>query len=149
MNTRVDGSVFGFWSESRNFTDGRANRGLGLSEGRVDCRLMSEDEGWNELLVEKNRSVARCWGVHQPQHEDAFWKVVEWDPEEEDVRKELEKGEEGVSYPVGQPLGVVILPFALNCLDWGIGGIDKSNEVAEESGAISNDQVKGRKRNQA
>jgi len=60
---------------------------------------MSEDEGRNELVVEKERSIASR-RIHQPQQEDAFGEVVEWDPEEKDVGKELKKREEGIGYPV-------------------------------------------------
>ena len=43
-----------------------------------------------------------------------FGQIVKWNPEEENVGEEFEKGEKGVSDPVSQPLGVVILLFAFD-----------------------------------
>ena len=45
-----------------------------------------------------------------------FGQIVKWNPEEENVGEEFEKGEKGVSDPVSQPLGVVILLFAFDRL---------------------------------
>jgi len=148
MKSGVDGRIFGVRGETRGFADGLANGALRFSEGRIDRRLVAQNEGENELVVHQQGSVVGP-RIHQPQQENAFGQIVKWNPEEEDVGEEFEKGEEGVSDPVGQPLGIVILLFAFDRLYGCISGVNKSNEIAKEGGAISNDQIQSRQSDQA
>jgi len=148
VKSSVDCRVFGVRSEARGFADSLTNGALRFPEGRVNRRLMAKNERENELVVQQQGSVVGP-RIHQPQQENAFGQIVKWNPEEENVGEEFEKGEKGVSDPVSQPLGVVILLFAFDRLYGCISGVNKSDEVAKEGGAISNNQIQCRQSDQA
>lgn len=46
---------------------------------------------------------------HEPQKDEAFGERVQWDPEEEEIAKELQDAKKGVDAPVHEPLGVIVL----------------------------------------
>jgi len=148
VKSSVDCRVFGVRGEARGFADSLTNGALRFPEGRVNRRLMAKNERENELVVQQQGSVVGP-RIHQPQQENAFGQIVKWNPEEENVGEEFEKGEKGVSDPVSQPLGVVILLFAFDRLYGCISGVNKSDEVAKEGGAISNNQIQCRQSDQA
>jgi len=148
VESSVDCRVFGVRGEARGFADSLTNGALRFPEGRVNRRLMAKNERENELVVQQQGSVVGP-RIHQPQQENAFGQIVKWNPEEENVGEEFEKGEKGVSDPVSQPLGVVILLFAFDRLYGCISGVNKSDEVAKEGGAISNNQIQCRQSDQA
>jgi len=140
MNRRTNRRVLGVRGKTRGFIDRGANGAFGFSKGHVDGVLVTQNERLDKFVVEEKGSIGRR-RVHEPKKENAFGKIVEWNPEEKDVGEEFEEREESVGDPVSQPFGVVVLLFALNRLDGGIGGVNESNEVAKEGCAISNDQV--------
>jgi len=148
MNTGVDGRIFRVRGKTGSFANCRANSTFSFSKGRVNRGLVAQNKWLNELVVQQQGPVACRW-VHQPKQENAFGQVVEWNPEKEDVGEKFEKREESVGDPIGEPFGIVILLFAFNRLDGGISGVNESNEVAKEGGAVSNDQVESRQCDQA
>jgi len=148
MEPCVDCHIFGVSGETRSFTDYVADSTFRFPEGLINGRLVANDERLNELVVQQQRSVCRG-RVHQPKQENAFGQVVEGNPEEENVREELEEREESVGDPICKPFGIIVLLFAFNRFDGCISGVNKSNEVAKEGSAISNDQIQCRKRDQA
>jgi len=143
MNCSSNGRVLGVRGETRGFTDCGANGAFGFSKGHVDGLLVAQNERLDKFVVQEKGSIGRRW-VHKPKKENAFGKIVEWNPEQKDVGEEFEEREESVGDPVSQPFGVVVLLFAFNRLDGGIGGVNESNEVAKKGCAISNDQVECR-----
>lgn len=55
--------------------------------------------------------------LHKLKRSPHLASKVKWEPEEEDVRKSLDYAEESIDNPVGQPLRVILLGAALDCLD--------------------------------
>lgn len=147
MNTRVDGSILGIRGQAGCFGHGITDGSLSFSKGRINRGLVSQDEWLNELVVKQQGPIS-LRRIHQPQEENAFGEIVKGNPEEEDVREKLEEGEESVGDPICQPFSVVVFLFAFDRLDRGVSGINEADEVAEESGAVADDQVKGGQRDQ-
>lgn len=55
--------------------------------------------------------------------------IVKGEPEEEDVREELNNAEESVNNPVGEPLCVILLNIALDGLNTEWRGEQETDEV--------------------
>ena len=75
---------------------------------------MLEEVGPDDAVVDDGGALH---GRHAPQQEGVLDEPVEGDPADEEVREELEAGEEGEDDPVHQPLRVVRLRARLQGLD--------------------------------
>ncbi|KAF1775836.1 hypothetical protein GQ600_17710 [Phytophthora cactorum] len=95
--------------------DNGATAADGLLHGAVDARLLRLEEGRQEVHVEER--CAQSGGHEQPQQEAQLEGVVEGDPVEQEVGKDLDEVEAGVHDPVREPLHVVLLVVRLDGLE--------------------------------
>jgi hypothetical protein len=90
VNCSSNGRVLGVSGKTRGFIDSGANGAFGFSKGHVDGLLVAQNEGLDKFVVQEKGSIGRRW-VHKPKKENAFGKIVEWNPEEKDVGEEFEE----------------------------------------------------------
>lgn len=104
--------------------------GTQIADHTLHGGLVFQKKWSDHALVQDFGAVPRYWS-HTPYEEQTLASIVKGEPEEEDVREELNNAEESVNNPVGEPLCVILLNIALDGLNREICWIDKSNQVAE------------------
>jgi len=76
-------------------------------------------------------------------HKTHFQQPVEGNHRSQQAREELNDREDAEGDPVNQPLGVVLLRAGLDGMDGDVGGVQHSNDVAQQLGAIAEDEIEG------
>ena len=99
------------------------------------------------ILVVDDRGSLQ--GGHAPEEEDTLEEPVKGDPSDQQVWEELQDWEKCEYDPVHEPLRVVVLGAALQGLDRAVGGVNESDEVAQQLGAEAEHQPQGHKGNHA
>lgn len=92
--------------------------------------MILQKEGANELVVDYHGSVGWNW-KEAPDKEAYFDQPVEWEPTEDDIRKELNSGKQCIDNPISQPLGIVLFVWGLQSMDWAVGRVDESDKVTD------------------
>ncbi|ETN01906.1 hypothetical protein PPTG_23982 [Phytophthora nicotianae INRA-310] len=118
--------------------DDSSATGNSLLHGTVNARLLRLEEGRQEVHVEERRT--KSGGHEQPQQEAELEGVVEGDPVQQEVGKDLDEVEAGVHDPVREPLHVVLLVVRLDGLERAVGRVHEAHEVADESSAEAHEQ---------
>jgi hypothetical protein len=96
------------------------NKYLDLVQVSINEALLSQQVRSQHLVVDDGGTLE----LRQDQvaDQDQFESVVEGNPVEENVREELDDGEETVDAPVGEPLTVVVLVVGFNGFEGLVGG---------------------------
>ena len=155
----VGGFLLGQFRGSRNPGSGQIGPGRdglggnhgGILGGRVHGGI---DPGFvllEEVLEERIVQELGAAGLrgHAPDEEGRLEGVVERDPIQEEVDKDLDDGEEGVHHPVDEPLGIVSAGLGLDGLEGLKGRIDEADDIAESSGTDTEEQDEEHKRSSA
>ncbi len=155
----VGGILLGQLRGSRNPGSGQIGPGRdglggnhgGILGGRVHGGI---DPGFvllQEVLEERIVQELGAAGLrgHAPDEEGRLEGVVERDPIQEEVDKDLDDGEEGVHHPVDEPLGIVSAGLRLDGLEGLKGRVDEADDIAESSGTDTEEQDEEHKRSSA
>mmetsp|Transcript_4834 Transcript_4834/g.13662 ORF Transcript_4834/g.13662 Transcript_4834/m.13662 type:complete len:228 (-) Transcript_4834:428-1111(-) len=110
----------------------------GRVHGGIDPGFVLLEEILEERIVQELGTAGLR--SHAPDEEGCLEGVVEWDPIQEEVDKDLNDGEEGVHDPVDEPLGIVSAGLRLDGLERLEGRVDEADDIAESSGADTEEE---------
>lgn len=68
---------------------------------------------------------------------------VEGNHRGQQAREELNHGEDAKGDPVDEPLGVILLRAGFDRMYRNVGGIQHTDDVAQQLGAVAEDQIEG------